>query len=900
MIFTFASQGNRTCQALLLPKTSPLPFWSSYLRIQWKWSLKSTVEIGLKPPMEAPAPLPSSSALSCRLRRFLDDHFKALEDLSTAPSLVAQLNRECGDLETDLLCLRKGLSVATSTWLSRSDDVRRTLRLLDPGFEGYNPRPSRGSGGLSPKSPAPPYGEVEAGLPSVGRILQVELPLLVKEVGRIQTVRSYAETTLKLEALVGELEDATFAIMSHSRNYILFNHSNASIPSGSGQKQGKLMLAITSMKNIEEILASVARRRPLWNHLVMAVDSRVENTFSLLRPQALMDHRALLASLGWPPALSKSGLEWDKSLEIPNPLVLMEGEKKEIYSQSFVELCALQHLQAQREERLLGLLENQKRHKLLSHTNLDRQTCDYSLWTIDELVHPIASRMEYHFSRWFNEPKFIFALVYKITRDFMDGMDNVLQPLMDQARLVGSSAREAWVSAMGKLLTKYLERQVFPLLAKTYDARNQTMDVTSSWLQLVDLMISFDKRMKVLAASVTPLMGPLSEFEEFSRSLSILSIFNEHSNWLQTWAEIELNVADDKLKSELEDERSWFIDFRKQSEFSHNKEAESFLLSAREDYKAPPIVDSVIKIAWSMIERGQALPSKPMKIQFIRCSANIFLKHFFTILFERCQNIKFMAASIGDDELLRVAGAVNAARFCESVMREWSEDVVFLEMSADEDEQKGNCQHPHVSFFEDEINYLVELEIDCLEGIMSALLLEFDALCWCYVQNIEQWEDENIEFKNEMLDEELMTVSPGFVEALDMLKDRINILKLSLNSQDFLDLWRSIAGGLDHFIFRSIPLRDIKFSCQGVNQFRTDMKTLFLVFSSFCARPEAFFPFTSESLKLLTIHCKDADFLLEMVSKSESEEEECPRLLGLSHVTISQAKLIVRNRKFVR
>lgn len=667
---------------------------------------------------------------------------------------------------------------------------------------------------------------------------------------------------------------------------------------GSGQKQGKLLLAVKIMKNIEEILASVACNRPLWNHLIMAVDSRVEKAFSVLRPQALMDHRALLASLGWPPSLSTSGLESDQSLEIPNPLVLIGGEKKERYSQSFIELCALQHLQARREQRLLGRLENQKGHKLSGHTNLDRQTCDYSLWTIDELVRPIASRMEYHFSRWFNEPKLIFALVYKIARDFIDGMDNVLQPLMDQARLAGFSAREAWVSAMGKLLTKYLESQVFPLLAQTYDARDRNMEVISSWLQLVDLMITFDKRMKVLAASVTPLIGPLLEFEGFSRSLSILSIFNEHSNWLLTWAEIELSVADVKLKSELEDERSWFIDFRKQSEFYHNKEAESFLLSTREDYKAPPIVDSVINSAWSMIERGQALPSKPMKIQFIRHSANIFLKHFFTILFERCQNIKFMATSIENDELLRVAGAVNAARFCESVIREWSEDVAFLEMSAYEDEQKGNCKHRQVSFFEDEINYLVKLETDCLEEIMSALLLDFDALCWCYIQNIGQWEDENIESKGQMFDEEIMTVSPGLVEALDMLKDQISILKLNLNSQDFLDLWRSIAGGLDHFIFRSIPLSDIKFSGQGVNQFRTDMKALFLVFSSFCARPEAFFPFTSESLKLLTIHCKDADFLLEMLSKSESEKKGYLRLLRLSHVTISQAEQIVRNRKF--
>lgn len=47
----------------------------------------------------------------------------------------------------------------------------------------------------------------------------------------ISNTSNLAETTLKLEALVGELEDATFAIVSRSRNDILFSHSNASIVS---------------------------------------------------------------------------------------------------------------------------------------------------------------------------------------------------------------------------------------------------------------------------------------------------------------------------------------------------------------------------------------------------------------------------------------------------------------------------------------------------------------------------------------------------------------------------------------------------------------------------------------------------------------------------------------------
>lgn len=89
---------------------------------------------------------------------------------------------------------------------------------------------------------------------------------------------------------------------------------------------------------------------------------------------------------------------------LPNPLVLMEEDKRKHYSQTFIALCALQHLQKRREDR--------------QHNIFGQRECGIGLWGIEELVSPLASRMEYHFSKWADHPEFMFALVHKITKDY--------------------------------------------------------------------------------------------------------------------------------------------------------------------------------------------------------------------------------------------------------------------------------------------------------------------------------------------------------------------------------------------------------------------------------------------------------------------------------------------------
>ncbi|KAK1294768.1 hypothetical protein QJS10_CPA16g01230 [Acorus calamus] len=817
--------------------------------------------------MEVPMALPDPSSLSPGLLGFLDDHFKTLPDLTSASSLAAKLRSDCCDSEGDLIDLKTKLSSLLSLWTSLSNDVSDLLDRIDSDLC------------FSPDG----YEEVDFG--RVERALCVELPLLAKEVRRVETVRSYVETALRLESLVGDLEDAAYSSLSQNMRATL---SNASTPIDIGSKQENLLLAIKAMKNIEEVLVRITNCRPQWTHLLNAVDSRVDKTLCLLRPHAIMDHRTVLSSLGWPPQLSASNLENGKSSELPNPLVLMQGDKKEMYAQSFLTLCSLQHLQAQREAR----------QEDLNFTDI-KEPCkktyiDCSLWATDELVSAISSSMDKHFSKWIDEPKFIFALVYKVTRDFVEGVDDVLQPLIDKARLVGRSAKEAWVSSMVKMLFKYLKTKCFSAFMDRYHNTGGDLDSTSSWLHLVDLIITFDKRMRAIIISGTPVMESSLLPGGISGTLSLLSMFCDLPDWLGIWSDIELKDAEEKLKSELDNERAWKIDLKQEHE-NFTVQDELYLLSSREDYRAPLIAETVFKIAWTMMERCQSLPNMCHQIQFIRSSTTKFLHTFFNTLHQCYYETEWVENFIDDNSLLRLSGAINAARYSESILHEWSEDIRFLEMKALEDD--GIISGPLKDdsrvlrcFFADEIEVLLNLETDFVEEIVSSLLTEFDSLSSNYIQNKEQW------IHHASLDSNI-SISSDLIEPLDMLRNRLRVLNASLNVKDFFDIWRCVAGGIDHFIFTSILSSDVVFSVQGAHQFTADMQALFQVFKSFCPRPGAFFPCLSDLLKLLTLTSREAKQLLELLSKNE-EEMESQRRLGVHCVSSAQAEKVLKNLRF--
>ncbi|CAA6664500.1 unnamed protein product [Spirodela intermedia] len=286
-----------------------------------------------------------------RLRRGAE-RFRDGEDLRGAAALQAELQGRCSDLETAVADLDSRLRQQLAAYALHADAVGELLGKVRAGLLKLVSLPLD-HGGFR--------GGTEEGSTRGDQITADNLLALAKEVARVETVRTYADTALKLDSLIGDVEDAVSSTMT----------GKIRLPPSSAKSEGLRLTAIDHLRKTEDILAAIARSRPQWVRLLSAADDRVDRALAVLRPQAIADHRSLLVSLGWPPPLSPSSAENPivaKSMGSENPLLAMKLDLK--YCESFLALCHLQDFQSRRR----------------------------------------------HFPKWIQKPEFIFALVYKIVR----------------------------------------------------------------------------------------------------------------------------------------------------------------------------------------------------------------------------------------------------------------------------------------------------------------------------------------------------------------------------------------------------------------------------------------------------------------------------------------------------
>ncbi|OIW01256.1 hypothetical protein TanjilG_10417 [Lupinus angustifolius] len=796
--------------------------------------------------MESVQTLPPPSHLSPFALSFLDHKFHTKLTLAEAPSFVAELQTQCSDLDRILSGLNRRLGSGLAGYASFSGEIHGFFGDVDSRLNNLSSTCS---------SSVVPDGKG-------GKGFREELAALAKEVARFETIRVYAETALKLDTLVGDIEDAVSYTMSKN----LRKHS-------SDQNSEEMrLLAIKTLKTTEEILTSITRTHPEWKQLVSAVDHRVDRALAILRPQAIADHRALLASLRWPPALSgltSAYSDGRTANQVLNPLLSMQADLKLKYSENFLALCNLQELQRQRKSRQL---EGQNRELAL------RQP----LWVIEELVNPLSLASQRHFSKWVDKPEFIFTLVYKITRDYVDAMDELLQPLIDEAKVAGYSCREEWISAMVTSLSTYLAKEIFPSYISQLDEESVTGIQSSariSWLHLIDLMIAFDKRIKSLVEH----SGILLSFDDddILQKISSLSVFCDRPDWLDLWADIELGDSLDKLKQDIEDESNW------------RKKVEVVVLSScTDDHKSPLVSGAFLRHLASVVERCRALPSVTLRSRFLRLAGVPIIRKFYDSILIRCQEAEGLTALTDDAAVIKVAISINAAHYFESVLNEWSEDIFFLEMGMDQDDKTELSSNENVDgeglpessgrvIFDDEIKKLEEFRKEWVEKISLAILRGFDVRSRDYVKNKKQWQKA----------EEGWTVSKTLIEALDYLQGKMSVVEVDLNSKDFVGVWRSLAAGIDRLIFNGILISNVKFHNSGVERFGSDLDVLFGVFGAWCLRPEGFFPKASEGVKLLKM---DENRVQECMDGGKRWLKEN----GLRHISVTEAEKIVKSRVF--
>ncbi|KAI4981946.1 hypothetical protein ZWY2020_022438 [Hordeum vulgare] len=232
-----------------------------------------------------------------------------------------------------------------------------------------------------------------------------------------------------------------------------------------------------------------------------------------------------------------------------------------------------------------------------------------------ELVNPLSAAAQHHFSKWVENPEFVFALAYKITRDF--------------ANLVGYSCRE--VDFRYSYCTVYiLGEEIFPkqieLLqeSSSSDAGSMAAQARVLWLNLVDLMISFDKRTQDLISG-TGLLLSVKDDDNWQR-ISVLSVFCDRPDWLEIWAEIERQeVFMDQMTANL----------------SNN---------------------GVVKHGLSLIvDKCEAYSSIALRAEFIKISASPIISEFLGCMFEVPRG-RGLTALADDNALIKVSQSINAAR----------------------------------------------------------------------------------------------------------------------------------------------------------------------------------------------------------------------------------------------
>ncbi|KAG5140178.1 hypothetical protein JHK84_033946 [Glycine max] len=219
-------------------------------------------------------------------------------------------------------------------------------------------------------------------------------------------------------------------------------------------------------------------------------------------------------------------------------------------------------------------------------------------------------------------------------------------------------------------------KEIFPSYIGQLDEESVTGIQSSarlSWLHLIDLKIAFEKRIK----SLVDHSGILLSFDDdIMQKNSSLSVFCDHPDWLDLWAEIELGDALGKLKPDIQDENNC------------RKKVQSVVLSSySDDHKSPLISNAFLRHLASIIDRCRSLPSVFLRSKFLRFRGVSIIRNFFDSILIRCQEAKGLTTLTDDDSVIKVTISVNVAHSFQFVLKEWFEDVFFLEMGMDEDDK---------------------------------------------------------------------------------------------------------------------------------------------------------------------------------------------------------------------
>lgn len=678
------------------------------------------------------------------------------------------------------------------------------------------------------------------------------------------------------------------------------------------------------MQATEAVVNEIEQCKTEYEDIVSKVDSRVDRAVAVLRPAAVADFRSVLASIDWPPPLVAGSSEAGKPGKVANPLVELQPEARTRFDKSFMVLANLQATQVARKRRQLKQTPENKQS--LHNTPYE------PLWAADELAGPLASRAEYHFTKWVKKPDLVFALIYRLTQELMDAVEEVLQPMLDSAKLPGSRAREHWISAMVMVGANHLQAHALPSILS--DLEYDTGPAAALWLHTVDETLAFDSKMQGLAArsglfqAVDKELSGIAE-KALGIRVACISVFGERADWLEIWASLELADALVKLRRVQERDDTWEVQTHGQlSRVLGVTGPQSGAFSPAEEFGAPSGAGVLTSTMSAVIDRCRTLQQADQRLAFVRTAAAPVAHEYLDYLKRRCLEAEGLTALAEEEAMVKVAVCVNAAWYCQCALQDWSEDIFFLELrmaqlhcspQGNESLSTSRLADVEGSIFDDEIESFSKFRMDWITKLVGAITRGFEARSREYIRNKRRWQEDG---GGNLLEsgqggpgspvEAALDPSSSLVDALAVLQNQMRTLQGAFNQVDFLEFWRSLAASLDLLLFFNVVFSGAKFSEHGGQQFFGDVQALFKVFRAYCARPGSYFKNLSDAVKLLTISEEDTVTLTRAFHASAWEIEDDTETVvkdaldgllrkhGVKKLACATAGKILNNRVFLR
>ncbi|KAL7275623.1 hypothetical protein RUND412_001434 [Rhizina undulata] len=650
--------------------------------------------------------------------------------------------------------------------------------------------------------------------------------------------RSFEESMEKLRRLEVAKGYVSLMLQAHelseeARKHITTDPKAALIP------YNKLQLLAKTVKKRNEELESPAV------HLVDFVEKATDRLWDEMKEKLAGEFREALNKLGWPTT---------------TPDVASVPE----FARGFEKLLILQG------------------------PELEAGSIDKPLLPLEILVKPLELRFRYHFggdrqTNRLDKPEWFLSHLTSLVGTYLPFLESSIQPLLSSFPNPHISSRDAIIEFIAAILP-ILRRKIHTFLP-------QIMHQAQLLSHFIHEMIKFDAELREVYFYVPYGHQGNEGWKGVTHEVLVVE------GGFNGWVKVEKEFALSRYQNILSAEDAWVLDYDS-VEANETKPTKSAM-------RLKDLLETIT-------ERYRPLTSFSQRLHFLINIQIAILDQYHDRLYSSIEAFKVLSSTIaravqgtskeevqslsGVSGLERLCKVYGSALFMENCMRDWGEDIFFLELW-----EELQTRATKVKRVNTDTAITGDMNVQDVANVTSSAVVSgdddgalFDETANAFRELRGRAEGMIVDLMISTMREELKaysrialwssidpstpspnTLSPEILQPLSTLSSLLAFLSRTLSTAVFRRVFKPFAAGVGAFIWDYVITR-AQFSYLGASQFARDVEELWNVCARFIDEPENYMRRIKDSVILLALPT-DGEAGLRAVVKEVFEDNEKAR-----------------------